>query len=304
MAGFLASSSFPRRRNLARFVEFIARWRLSYDFLPIRLDPHRHFSVDRSEGRIHGGGGFRLEIVDDEAWKLSSALAQADFLRPSRDSVEESVLHVDCRYDAFDFDQIEDLRLRKGLIYKLDRDSMENEECSISLFNRQKSKSKKKEIVEDQRKPPKNSRSEENSSSSTISAAENCKRERIPTFNQLTNAYHFPFCLDIFISKGSVRACIIHRSTSKVVSVAHSISKDMKFDLSSRKNTAACAAVGAALAQRALSDDIHNVVYTPRKGEKIEGKLQIVLQSIVDSGIDVKIKIKQRKSLKGRRFFP
>ena len=72
----------------------------------------------------------------------------------------------------------------------------------------------------------------------------------------------------------------------------------MKFDLASTKNRAACAAVGAILARRALDDDIHDVIYTPRKGERLEGKLQIVLQSIIDSGINVKVKIKQRRRRK------
>ncbi|RAL54364.1 unnamed protein product [Cuscuta campestris] len=129
------------------------------------------------------------------------------------------------------------------------------------------------------------------------------KTKRTLTFNQATAPYHEPFCLDIFLSKGSVRASIIHRATSKVVAVAHSISKDMKCDLRSAKNRAACAAAGEVLAQRALADDIHNVVYTPRKGERLDGKLQIVVQAIIDSGIDVKVKLKQRKPKKGH-FIP
>ncbi|EEF45298.1 structural constituent of ribosome, putative [Ricinus communis] len=128
------------------------------------------------------------------------------------------------------------------------------------------------------------------------------KKVRTPTFNQLTGPYHEPFCLDIYISKASVRACVIHRVTSKVVAVAHSISKDLKFDLSSTRNVAACATVGAVLAQRALADDIHDVIYTQRKGEKLEGKLQIVLQSIVDNGINVKVKLKQRQ--RGKASLP
>ncbi|KAJ0981698.1 hypothetical protein J5N97_009953 [Dioscorea zingiberensis] len=124
------------------------------------------------------------------------------------------------------------------------------------------------------------------------------KKVRSPTFNQLTDPYHLPFCLDIFITKGSVRACVVHRATSKVVVVAHSISKDMKFDFASRKGFKACFAVGKVMAQRAIEEDIYNVVYTPRKGDKIEGKLQIVLQSIIDNGIDVKLKLKQKKALK------
>ena len=87
--------------------------------------------------------------------------------------------------------------------------------------------------------------------------------------------------------------------TSKVVAVAHSISKDMKFDLASTRNVNACGAVGAVLAQRALADDIHDVVYTPRKGDRLEGKLQIVLQSIIDNGVNVKVKLKQKRPIGG-----
>ncbi|KAG2270981.1 hypothetical protein Bca52824_065536 [Brassica carinata] len=56
-----------------------------------------------------------------------------------------------------------------------------------------------------------------------------------------------------------------------------------------------CAAVGTVLAQRSLEDDIHDVMYTPRKGDKVEGKLQVVLQAIIDTGVVVKVKLKQRK---------
>ena len=130
------------------------------------------------------------------------------------------------------------------------------------------------------------------------------KKQRTPTFNQLTGPYHEPFCLDIYVSKGSVRACVVHRVTSKVVVVAHSISKDMKFELGSTKSASAAAAVGKVLAQRALADDIHDVIFTPRKGDKLEGKLQIVLQSIIDSGVGVKVKLKQRNPNKaGQQVF-
>ncbi|KAB1670461.1 hypothetical protein ES319_1Z163000v1 [Gossypium barbadense] len=130
------------------------------------------------------------------------------------------------------------------------------------------------------------------------------KKVRTPTFNQLTGPYHEPFCLDIYISKASVRACIIHRATSKVVAVAHSISKDMKIDLGSTRNASACAAVGLILAQRALDDDIHDVIYTPRKGDKLEGKLQIVLESIIDNGVNVKVNLNKEDPRKQCRYLP
>lgn len=81
------------------------------------------------------------------------------------------------------------------------------------------------------------------------------------------------------------------------MSVAHSISKDMKFDLSSRKGIKACVAVGALLVKRAIEDDIHNAIYTPTKGDKIEGKIEVVLHGIIENGVDVKVKLKQRRKV-------
>jgi ribosomal protein L18 len=84
--------------------------------------------------------------------------------------------------------------------------------------------------------------------------------------------------------------------TSRVVAVAHSISKDMKFVLGSRKCKGT--AVGALLAKRALEDDIHNALYTHRKGDRSEGKIEVVLRAIIENGVDVKVKLKQRKPVK------
>ncbi|CAA7388180.1 unnamed protein product [Spirodela intermedia] len=341
--GVPVSSLIRRQHGGALFLRYLSRLHPAAP-LPFGLHLPRHLSTDQFrrgpgivsllppyDGELCGAGGFGVELVDDDTWKVTSALAHSS--RPPKTGGwqpknEECKMNDDCRGvcdegegNSFDFDEIEELRLRKKLFYKLDMGSMEIEECSISLFRRQKSKSKKKKLPEDLApsrekqvsrkrelsKPSQlmDSRCEATGISPLIPAEGKKKRERIPTFSQLTDPYHLPFCLDLFISKGSVRACIIHRATSKVVSVAHSISKDMKFDLTSRRDAAACAAVGTALAQRALSDDIHNVVYSPRKGEKIEGKLQILLQSIMDCGIDVKVKIKRRKPLKGCDFsFP
>lgn len=121
------------------------------------------------------------------------------------------------------------------------------------------------------------------------------RKKHLFSFKEMTDAYMHPFCLDIFISKSSVCACIVHRVTCNVVAVAQSISKDMKSDLISKKDLTACAAVGGILAQRAIADDIYTAVYTPRKGDKLEGKLMVVLQSIIDHGVDIKVRLKQRR---------
>ncbi|XP_052206456.1 uncharacterized protein LOC127810903 isoform X2 [Diospyros lotus] len=305
-----------------------------------------HLSTLFSRGTAHLQG-CRIELVDDEAWQLSSGLAEAWRGRNRApegtglvtEAVDEEMVTSSLpSEDDPNFDEIDDMRIRGSLFYKIDRDSKEFEEYSFDFHGKKQTKNKqnrkerensKGKLASEAEKSSKNkeeqkeTRKRENASYDSVTEGKglpkllkndvlnsslhemdsSCggKRERALTFNQLTAPYHEPFCLDIYLTKGSVRACIIHRATSKVVAVAHSISKDMKFDLSSVRNATACAAVGHVLAQRALADDIHNVVYTPRKGEKLEGKLQIVLQSIIDNGVNVKVKIKQRKVKKGTR---
>ncbi|XP_061994170.1 uncharacterized protein LOC133712103 [Rosa rugosa] len=273
---------------------------------------------------------YDIELVDDDAWRVSSGLALADQGTAleeqsclSDEAVDEPVDSCSLPLEGDpDFDDIDNMRVRGKLFYKIDRGSKEFEEYSFDFHRRNKSSKKKDDPKEKKQKvtslkeskrdnpiPKFSSRSEkqcrvvDNSRLGEMGAT--CvekKKLRTPTYNQLTGPFHEPFCLDVYISKASVRACIVHRFTSKVVAVAHSISKDMKFDLGSTRNAAACAAVGEVLAQRALGDDIHDVIYTPRKGERLEGKLQIVVQSLIDNGINVKVKIKQRARKKPTSF--
>ncbi|TXG69409.1 hypothetical protein EZV62_004344 [Acer yangbiense] len=260
--------------------------------------------------------GYNIEVVDDDTWQVSAGLAQAWRGLEGEAKAKSSANVVGDDSSSFErdlyFDEIDNMRIRGDLFYKLDKDSTEFEEYSFD-FHRRKSSKTKEGNRESENKEASKGKSDLKESfggeklnkvmmSENVSDIESCfvdkKRVRTPTFNQLTAPYHEPFCLDIFISNASVRACIVHRVTSKVVAVAHSISKDMKFDLGSTRNANACTAIGSILAQRALGDDIHDVVYTPRKGEKLEGKLQIVLQAIIDNGVNVKVKLKQRKAKK------
>ena len=274
----------------------------------------------------HPPSGYNIELVDGDAWGVSSGVAQAWQGKHWATSAATSSGHqvideaVDCHPShaegEMDFEDIDNMRVHGNLFYKLERSSKEFEEYNLE-FHRKKSSKKMDDNKRENAKEAKKAKTSTNPnvtskdklakvhgiirSESVIPRVDKIndippgnKRQRTPTFNQLTGPYHEPFCLDIYISKASVRACIVHRVTSKVVAVAHSISKDMKFDLASTKNKTTCAAVGAILAQRALADDIHDVIYTPRKGEKLQGKLQTVLQSIIDNGINVKVKIKQR----------
>ncbi|XP_031484676.1 uncharacterized protein LOC116253853 [Nymphaea colorata] len=245
-----------------------------------------------------------IELVDPDLWSVSYSVAE--FSREASNR-ERTGLDGSCpleeRKDP-DFDEIDDMRLRGSLFYKLDRDSREFEEYRLEFHRRNKGKRRKEKAIDLQigerrellEKPEVGTHDEAPLEEMVV------KKQRKPTYNQLTDPYMEPFCLDIFISKSSVRACVVHRVTSKVVVVAHSISKDMKRDLASTRDSNACIAVGAVLAQRAIADDIHNVVYTPRKGEKLEGKLQIVLQSVIDHGVSVKVKIKQSRPKKANSF--
>ncbi|GAV82727.1 Ribosomal_L18p domain-containing protein, partial [Cephalotus follicularis] len=281
-----------------------------------------HLSRLFSDGRP-STDGYNVELVDQDTWPHSLGLAQA-WRGPDRELETKPLPNVvgdDCTLveGDLDFNEIDNMRIRGNLFYKLDRNSKEFEEYSFD-FHRKKCSNKKSDRKESENKDDHKEGKKEKRNCNSVFESKNLpkivndkkvytllntldsnsdkKKLRAPTFNQLTGPYHQPFCLDIYISKASVRACIVHRVTSKVVAVAHSISKDMKFDLASTRNQSACAAVGSILAQRALADDIHDVTYTPRKGEKLEGKLQIVLQSIIDHGVNVKVKLKQRISKK------
>jgi ribosomal protein L18 len=238
--------------------------------------------------------------VDSDLWPSSFGFSSEPVLGDEcPDSFQE---HEEEVHDSDD--EIDDMRNRKKLFYKLDRGSKEFEENNLPLrrrWKREKPNAKnpsESNKVEPSKPPPLKVPKLKVKPVERKDDMVEVKRDRVPTFNQMTGPYHYPFCLDIHVSKGSVRACFVHRVTSRVVSVAHSISKDMKFDLGSRKGIKACVAVGALLAKRAIEDDIHNAIYTPRKGDKIEGKIEVVLRGIIENGVDVKVKLKQRKPTK------
>ncbi|KAM0014491.1 putative ribosomal protein L18 [Helianthus debilis subsp. tardiflorus] len=243
---------------------------------------------------------YKIDIVDDETWRVSTGFAgvRKDVITPNQLPNRENAVNSETRNsDHPDFDDIDDLRICGKLFYKLDRDSKEYEEYNFDFHRNKSSKSKTKQTQKED-KTKRNHVEQKRDEMNRLEKPVIEKKLRVPTFNQLTGPYHEPFCLDVYISKASVCACIVHRATSKVVAVAHSISKDLKYELGSTRNAAACDAVGKVLAQRALADDIHNVVYTPRKGEKVEGKLQTVVQSVIDNGVWVKIKLKKTKPRK------
>ncbi|CAN6287935.1 unnamed protein product [Urochloa humidicola] len=273
---------------------------------PQRRSPPVQVRLPQSSPRSSShplGSDFHIDVIDSDLWPASFGFSSE--AARGCEYPDDLQRHDDEDVQDFD-DEIDDMRHHKKLYYKLDRRSKEYEENNVTLRRRRnRDKGNAKNPKECKKVEPGKSVSSNAPKLKAKRAAREediveVKRERVPTFNQMTDPYHHPFCLDIHVTKGSVRACFVHRVTSRVVAVAHSISKDMKFDLGSRKGKGmkACAAVGAVLAKRAIEDDIHNAVYTPRKGDRIEGKIEVVLRAIIDNGVDVKVKLKQRKPIK------
>lgn len=97
--------------------------------------------------------------------------------------------------------------------------------------------------------------------------------------------YMRPFLLNVFFSKRFVHAKVMHRGTSKVISVATTNSKDLRFSLPSLTDHNACRVVGKLIAERSKEADVFAMSYEPRKDERIEGKLGIVIDTIRENGI-------------------
>ncbi|KVI01689.1 hypothetical protein Ccrd_020032, partial [Cynara cardunculus var. scolymus] len=184
---------------------------------------------------------YKIDIVDDETWQVSIGFANAwkDATAPS---LVTNASHAQVANDTPrnsvdpDFDEIDDLRICGNMFYKLDRDSKEYEERKSSKRKTDLRESKAKEnpnstsgnMVENVskrkdkiRESKMNGNPRNNYGISMFDEMEKPegsfieKKQRVPTFNQLTAPYHEPFCLDIYISKASIRACIVHRATSK-----------------------------------------------------------------------------------------
>eukprot|EP00249_Psilotum_nudum_P036774 c8694_g1_i1 orf=242-850(-) len=105
------------------------------------------------------------------------------------------------------------------------------------------------------------------------------------SWKQRTEKYMKPFILDILVSKKYIHAKVMHRVTSKVVSVATTSAKDLRDSLPSLTDVNACKTIGKLIAERSREADVFAVTYTPRKGEKLEGKLATIIDTIVDNGI-------------------
>ncbi|MCO5600999.1 hypothetical protein L7F22_055115 [Adiantum nelumboides] len=113
------------------------------------------------------------------------------------------------------------------------------------------------------------------------------ERRPVRSFKHRTEAYMFPFTLDVFISKKYIHASIMHRMSNKVVAVASTNSKDLRSVLKSKCDLSACRIVGQVLAERAREADVFTSLYYTRKNEKLEGKLLAVVDSVREHGINL-----------------
>ncbi|KAK1426447.1 hypothetical protein QVD17_15119 [Tagetes erecta] len=111
------------------------------------------------------------------------------------------------------------------------------------------------------------------------------KRPNKKSWKQRTDMYMRPFQLNIFFSKRFIHAKVMHRGTSKVISVATTNAKDLRNTLPSLIDNEACRVIGRLIAERSKEADVFAVAFEAKKNERIEGRLAIVLDTIKDNGI-------------------
>jgi large subunit ribosomal protein L18 len=94
-----------------------------------------------------------------------------------------------------------------------------------------------------------------------------------------------PFMLNVFFSKRYIIAKVVHRGTSKVISVASTNAKDLRNTLPSLTDEDACRTVGQLIAERSKDADVFAITFEPKKNERVEGRLWILLNAIKENGI-------------------
>lgn len=117
------------------------------------------------------------------------------------------------------------------------------------------------------------------------SRSEAAKRPNRKSWKQRTDMFMRPFLLNVFFSKRFIHAKVMHRGTSKVVSVATTNAKDLRNALPSLTDNNACRVIGNLIAERSKEADVYAVAFEPKKNERIEGRLAIILDTIQENGI-------------------
>ncbi|KAL7158331.1 hypothetical protein ABFS83_02G135700 [Erythranthe nasuta] len=111
------------------------------------------------------------------------------------------------------------------------------------------------------------------------------KKPNRKSWKQKTDMYMRPFLLNVFFSKRFVHAKVMHRGTSKVVSVATTNARDLRNTLPSLIDNNACKVIGTLIAERSKEADVFAMSYELKKNERVEGRLAIILDTIQESGI-------------------
>eukprot|EP00250_Pteridium_aquilinum_P026192 c3252_g1_i1 orf=92-673(+) len=110
-------------------------------------------------------------------------------------------------------------------------------------------------------------------------------RKNKKSWGQRVDKYMKPFMLDINISRRYLSCKVVHRVTGKAVSVATTNARDLRNSLPSLIDANACKTVGKLLAERTKAADVFAVTYEPRRHEKLEGRLALILDTILANDI-------------------
>ncbi|XP_051150867.1 uncharacterized protein LOC127265173 [Andrographis paniculata] len=117
------------------------------------------------------------------------------------------------------------------------------------------------------------------------SRGEAAKRPNRKSWKQRTDMYMRPFLLNVFFSKRFIHAKVMHRGTSKVISVATTNSRDLRNTLPSLTDNNACRVIGKLIAERSKEADVYAISYEVKRNERIEGRLGIILDTIQENDI-------------------
>ncbi|KAG8391439.1 hypothetical protein BUALT_Bualt01G0187900 [Buddleja alternifolia] len=117
------------------------------------------------------------------------------------------------------------------------------------------------------------------------SRGELAKKPNRKSWKQKHDMYMRPFLLNIFFSKRFIHAKVMHRGTSKVISVATTNAKDLRNTLPSLTDNDACRVIGKLIAERSKEADVFAMSYELKKNERVGGRLGIILDTIKENDI-------------------
>ncbi|BBN05013.1 large subunit ribosomal protein L18 [Marchantia polymorpha subsp. ruderalis] len=115
------------------------------------------------------------------------------------------------------------------------------------------------------------------------------KKKHRRSFKLRCEKFLKPFTLDIFISNRFIHATIMHRALHKVVAVANSNAKEFRGSLPSYGDMRAAWVIGKVLSDRAKEADVYTVIYEPRRGEKMDNRMQTIIDTLVENGIALEL---------------